>query len=500
MATMELSHRAEPQFSQPVRQIVTMLIVLGLTVAIAVMLFPKIGSIFLASPYLKIFIVFVFFIGVAACFWQVITLISSVNWIEGFALDRPGHEFTQAPRLLAPLAVDARQPPGAAVADLVLDALDPRDGGDAHRGAARPHPLHHQPADLPRPARHLLRPRHRRPRRRRHHPLARPEGGAERDAGLRRPDGRASRASSAAWAPPSARRSSASPGSLVVGLLELFASHAQNRFYRELEEWLSSITKLGIAGVEPEEALTAANVLTVIGHTTEQIDALRAVVEQGTARAVETDAKLAAPGRDPRRAEARGAPAVDNALLERIAAAQERVAPSDREPRRRGGRPRRRDAGAAALDRHPGAAHPRRPRRRPAGSRHRDPPGHRRPRRRAAGGGGARKDVSDGDPPRVEPLLGHHLAGVRRRDDGPAPRAVLRAVDLHDRPVRAPRHHHRAGATARGALGAGREPRRRPRARAQPGRPRGGARHHPDRRRRRRPRRGSPPSRSRSRA
>ena len=28
-------------------------------------------------------------------------------------------------------------------------------------------------------------------------------------------------------------------GSLVVGLLELFASHAQNRFYRELEEWLS---------------------------------------------------------------------------------------------------------------------------------------------------------------------------------------------------------------------------------------------------------------------
>ena len=32
-------------------------------------------------------------------------------------------------------------------------------------------------------------------------------------------------------------------GSLVVGLLELFASHAQNRFYRELEEWLSSITK-----------------------------------------------------------------------------------------------------------------------------------------------------------------------------------------------------------------------------------------------------------------
>jgi hypothetical protein len=31
-------------------------------------------------------------------------------------------------------------------------------------------------------------------------------------------------------------------GSLVIGLLELFAGHGQNRFYRELEEWLSSIT------------------------------------------------------------------------------------------------------------------------------------------------------------------------------------------------------------------------------------------------------------------
>ena len=32
---MVLSHTAEPQFSQPVRQIVTMLIVLGLTAALA---------------------------------------------------------------------------------------------------------------------------------------------------------------------------------------------------------------------------------------------------------------------------------------------------------------------------------------------------------------------------------------------------------------------------------------------------------------------------------
>ncbi|MDX2258547.1 MAG: flagellar motor protein MotA [Hyphomicrobiaceae bacterium] len=33
-------------------------------------------------------------------------------------------------------------------------------------------------------------------------------------------------------------------GSLVLGFLELQASHAQNRFYNELEEWLSGITEL----------------------------------------------------------------------------------------------------------------------------------------------------------------------------------------------------------------------------------------------------------------
>jgi hypothetical protein len=117
-------------------------------------------------------------------------------------------------------------------------------------------------------------------------------------------------------------------GSLVVGLLELFASHAQNRFYRELEEWLSSITKIGIAGIEPEEALSAANVLTVIGQTAEHIDALRATVEQGVLRAAETEARIGELAQLLARPPAPPPPPpvpVDNELLERIATAQERV-------------------------------------------------------------------------------------------------------------------------------------------------------------------------------
>jgi hypothetical protein len=37
-------------------------------------------------------------------------------------------------------------------------------------------------------------------------------------------------------------------GSLIVGFLDLQAGHAQNRFYNELEEWLSGMTKLSSGG------------------------------------------------------------------------------------------------------------------------------------------------------------------------------------------------------------------------------------------------------------
>ena len=47
--------------------------------------------------------------------------------------------------------------------------------------------------------------------------------------------------------------------SLVLGFLDLQAGHAQNRFYNELEEWLSSMTRLpsGTLAVESETAVPA---------------------------------------------------------------------------------------------------------------------------------------------------------------------------------------------------------------------------------------------------
>jgi hypothetical protein len=37
-------------------------------------------------------------------------------------------------------------------------------------------------------------------------------------------------------------------GSLVLGFLDLQAAQAQNRFYNDLEEWLSTVTQINIAG------------------------------------------------------------------------------------------------------------------------------------------------------------------------------------------------------------------------------------------------------------
>ena len=81
-------------------------------------------------------------------------------------------------------------------------------------------------------------------------------------------------------------------GSLVVGFLELFAGHAQNRFYRELEEWLSSITRLGFASGESEEGGQAAVYDGVLEHMAQQMEALQDIFRAGDARQAAVDERL----------------------------------------------------------------------------------------------------------------------------------------------------------------------------------------------------------------
>jgi hypothetical protein len=64
-------------------------------------------------------------------------------------------------------------------------------------------------------------------------------------------------------------------GSLVVGFLDLQAGHAQNRFYNELEEWLSHITRLP-AGVGAEgEGSVPAYVQALLEQTAESLERMQ---------------------------------------------------------------------------------------------------------------------------------------------------------------------------------------------------------------------------------
>ncbi len=248
---------AEPQFTQPVNQIIIMLLICIAVGAGVFVAFPKVAPIFEASPYLNGFIILVFLFGIVACFSQVMTLIKSVSWIEGFALDRPGHEFVRAPGLLASLAAllrkkGARSQLTSTSSTSILDSVATRldEARDLTRyiinlliflgllgtfyGLAISVPA---VVDTIRS-------------------LA-PQG--EGASALSVFDNLMSGLEKQLGGMGTAFGSSllGLAGSLVVGLLELFAARGQNRFYRELEEWLSSITRLGVASGDDQQGLSS---------------------------------------------------------------------------------------------------------------------------------------------------------------------------------------------------------------------------------------------------
>ncbi|MEM7518490.1 MAG: biopolymer transporter ExbB, partial [Planctomycetota bacterium] len=81
-------------------------------------------------------------------------------------------------------------------------------------------------------------------------------------------------------------------GSLVVGLLELFASHGQNRFYRELEDWLSTITRIGFAGDDGTGAGDAGAISQLAEHMAERLDAMQAFYAEAANRREAEDDKV----------------------------------------------------------------------------------------------------------------------------------------------------------------------------------------------------------------
>lgn len=266
-----------PQFSQPVRQSLSMLIVLGLSgfgVAVAL---PEVLGVFQANPALNGFIIFVFAIGVLACFWQVLQLIGSVRWIEGFASDMVVAN-VKAPPMLAPLASllrtrGARMQLGSSSTRSILDSVATRI--DEAREITRYivnlliflgllGTFYGLATTVPAMVETIR-------------SLAPQEGEAGVSVFNRLMSGLEQQLGGMGVAFSSSLLGLA--GSLIVGLLELFAGHGQNRFYRELEEWLSSITKVGFSSGEEAGGESGA-LATAVDTMTEQMETLQQMFVQ----------------------------------------------------------------------------------------------------------------------------------------------------------------------------------------------------------------------------
>lgn len=320
MAQTERTER--PQFSQPVRQISLMLIVMALTGFGAFLALPSVWPIFAPNPYLNGVIVFVFFIGVIACFYQVFQLIGSVRWIESFAADRPGGQ-SKPPQMLAPLAAllrqrGARMQVSTASTRSILDSVSTRidEAREITRyivntliflgllgtfyGLATTVPA---VVDTIRS-------------------LAPAEGDGGVDVFSRLMTGLEAQLGGMGVAFGSSLLGLA--GSLVVGLLELFAGHGQNRFYQELEDWLSSITRVGFSAGEDATGDQHA-MAGVIDQLAEQMETLHGLLRETEANRASVDQKL---GRLTASLEimTQGDQPGISSVFERIAAGQERMA------------------------------------------------------------------------------------------------------------------------------------------------------------------------------
>ncbi len=259
-------------FSRPIRQIALMLVVLALVGLGTWVALPRVAGVFLANIWLNGFIFLVFVFGVFATFWQLIQLNRSIIWIEGFVGEVPGHDATVPPALLAPLAALLRgrglgSKISSSSASSILDSVATRldELRDITRyiislliflgllgtfyGLATTVPA---VVDTIRS-------------------LAPDDSATGIDVFNNLMSGLEAQLGGMGTAFSSSLLGLA--GSLVVGLLELFAGHGQNRFYRQLEEWLSSITRLGVAG-DVESGGEMGAVVQVLDGMAEQIDLL----------------------------------------------------------------------------------------------------------------------------------------------------------------------------------------------------------------------------------
>jgi len=248
---------ATRQFTQPIRQIVVMLAISVLIGAGGYLAQDLLISIYEANIYLNGFIIGVFGIGVLACFMQVFALISSISWLKRFT-NGDGSFAGSPPRLLTSLVSlmrirQSKMKIGTAASHSIMESVASRidEAREITRyinnlliflgllgtfyGLATTVPAVVETIRSLNPSEN--------------------EGSVEVFGRLM--TGLENQLGGMGTAFASSLLGLA--GSLIVGVLELFASHGQNRFYRQLEDWLSSITRVNLASVDSDGGPQSSN-------------------------------------------------------------------------------------------------------------------------------------------------------------------------------------------------------------------------------------------------
>ena len=285
---MSIQEAPQRAFAQPTRQIVLMLLVLIAVGTGGFFLAKQIQTIFYANLYLNAFIGFVFVLGILATFWQMAQVRNSVNWLRNLQAGFKGHEFSRPPGLLASMAPMIREGRmkkrlATSATRSILDSIAVRidESREITRyivglliflgllgtfwGLSQTVPAvvdtirsladTAEDGDV----------------------LGKLISGLEDQLGGM---GTAFASSLIGLA-----------GSLVVGLLELFASQGQNRFYRELEEYLTEFTRLGLVseGEGPEGAL-----ISLLERVDEGLERTTEFAETAEEARIEAEKRLAA--------------------------------------------------------------------------------------------------------------------------------------------------------------------------------------------------------------
>jgi hypothetical protein len=270
------------KLSSPRIFLVRIVVFLTLCALVVVVLYKQIAVAFMANPGLNALIVGVLIIGIALAFRQVIRLYPEVNWVNSFRLADPGLALERPPVLLAPMAAIlgdrmGRMAISAQTMRGILDSIATRL--DEARDLSRYMTglliflgllgtfwgLIETVGSVGKVIENLK---------------VGGDAGSIFDAlkeGLAAPLGGMGISFSSSLF--------GLAGSLVLGFLDLQTSQAQNRFYTDLEDWLSTTVRdLGASGESATPALAAPS-----GELRGAIERLKeSIAESGSSRAATT--------------------------------------------------------------------------------------------------------------------------------------------------------------------------------------------------------------------